>query len=211
VNEPFGGPVEWLDHYHKISLWTPAGHSPIGTSTADTDCSNGEYPTFVGARGTTDGPRMARIFIQMHDARATSLTNARTMPKKPREIVEFIKEHGVKMVDLRFTDVPGTWQHTTVPADQMDEGAFEEGIGFDGSSIRGFQSIHESDMLLIPDLDTAVIDPFLTIPTISFVCDVFDPVLKALYAKDPRNIAKRAEAHLLKSGIGDQAFFGPEA
>jgi glutamine synthetase len=131
--------------------------------------------------------------------------------KKPRDVVELIKEHGIKMVDLKFVDVPGTWQHTTVPADQFDEGAIEQGIGFDGSSIRGFQAIHESDMILKPDCETALVDPFLTIPTLSLVCDVWDPIAKALYVKDPRNIAKRAEAYLEKSGIGDAAFFGPEA
>jgi glutamine synthetase len=131
--------------------------------------------------------------------------------KKPRDIVEQIKKDGIKMVDFKFTDVPGTWQHTTVPADQIDEGSLETGIGFDGSSIRGFQSIHESDMILKPDCDTAIVDPFLSIPTLSLVCDVWDPVAKALYAKDPRNIAKRAEAYLEKTGIGDTAYFGPEA
>jgi glutamine synthetase len=133
------------------------------------------------------------------------------MAKKPREIVDMIKAQNIKMVDLKFIDVPGMWQHTTVPADQMDEGALEAGIGFDGSSIRGFQSIHESDMILKPDFETAHVDSFRSVPTLSMICDIFDPVTQGTYDKDPRNIAKRAEAYLQKTGIGDVAYFGPEA
>ncbi|MHB8702587.1 MAG: type I glutamate--ammonia ligase [Candidatus Tyrphobacter sp.] len=132
-------------------------------------------------------------------------------PQNARDAVAFVKECGAKMIDLKFTDVPGTWQHTTVPADQIDEDAFTAGTGFDGSSIRGFQSIHESDMILKPDPSTAVRDPFRTVPTVSFVCDVFDPVKQDLYERDPRNIARKAEAYLRSSGIATTAFFGPEA
>jgi glutamine synthetase len=134
-----------------------------------------------------------------------------SLAKKPRDIVELIRERGIKMVDFKFIDVPGMWQHTTVPADQIDEDTLEAGIGFDGSSIRGFQSIHESDMILKPDVETANIDSFLNVPTLSLICDVFDPVAGTLYAKDPRNIARRAEAYLQKTGIADTAYFGPEA
>ena len=133
------------------------------------------------------------------------------MSKKPAEIIKLIEERGIKMVDLKFVDVPGMWQHNTVPADQFDEDALVAGIGFDGSSIRGFQSIHESDMILKPDFETAYVDTFRTVPTLSMICDVFDPVAGALYAKDPRNIARRAEAYLQKTGIADTAYFGPEA
>ncbi len=133
------------------------------------------------------------------------------MNKKPREIVDFIRERGIKMVDCKFADVPGMWQHTTVPAAQMDEETLLDGIGFDGSSIRGFQAIQESDMILKPDLDTAHVDPFRAVPTLSVICDVFDPMAGELYAKDPRNIARRAEAYLQKTGIADTAYFGPEA
>ncbi len=133
------------------------------------------------------------------------------MAKKPSDLVDLIKKQGIKMVDLRFTDVPGTWQHNTVPAAAMDEDAFVDGIGFDGSSIRGFQSIHESDMILKPDLETAYVDSFRAVPTLSLICDVYDPIAKSWYDRDPRNIAKRAEAFLLKSGVGDTAYFGPEA
>ena len=133
------------------------------------------------------------------------------MAKKPSEILDLIKKQGIRMVDFRFTDVPGTWQHTSVPAASVDEDALVEGIGFDGSSIRGFQAIHESDMVLKPDLETATVDEFRTYPTLSLVCDVFDPIKKAMYERDPRNIAKRAEAYLKSTGIGDTAYFGPEA
>ena len=129
----------------------------------------------------------------------------------PKELVEFIKRTGLKMVDLKFTDVPGTWQHTSVPADAFDEDSLTEGIGFDGSSIRGFQAIQESDMILKPDLATANVDTFCATPTLSLVCDVFDPIARELYHRDPRNIARRAERYLKDSGIATIAYFGPEA
>ncbi|MBC5811300.1 MAG: type I glutamate--ammonia ligase [Candidatus Eremiobacteraeota bacterium] len=133
------------------------------------------------------------------------------MATKPGDILELIKKKGVAMVDLRFVDMPGTWQHTTVPADAVDEDSLLDGTGFDGSSIRGFQSIHESDMILKPDLSTAHIDEFRAHPTLSLICDVFDPATQTSYDRDPRNIAKRAEAYLKSTGIGDTAYFGPEA
>jgi glutamine synthetase len=111
-------------------------------------------------------------------------------------MLDLIKRNGIKMVDFRFVDVPGTWQHTPVPASAVDKDAITEGIGFDGSSIRGFQSIHESDMLLLPDVETAHVDGFRSVPTLSVICDVFDPVKKTAYAKYPRNIAKRAQEYL---------------
>jgi glutamine synthetase len=133
------------------------------------------------------------------------------MAKKPSDIIDLIKKQGIKMIDLRFVDVPGTWQHTSVPAAAMDEDALVAGIGFDGSSIRGFQSIHESDMIMKPDLDTAYVDTFREIPTLTFTCDIFDPAKQSWYEKDPRNVAKRAEAYMQSLGIGDTAYFGPEA
>ena len=133
------------------------------------------------------------------------------MAKKPSDIRKLIEDHDVKMVDIRFVDVPGTWQHNSVPADAMDEDALVNGIGFDGSSIRGFQSIHESDMILKPDLETAHLDGFRTHPTLAVICDVYDPIKNSWYDRDPRYIAKRAEEYLRTSGIGDTAYFGPEA
>jgi len=134
-----------------------------------------------------------------------------TSPTTAKDAVAFMKECGAKIVDLKFTDMPGVWQHTSIPADQVDEAALEEGIGFDGSSIRGFQSIHESDMILKPDYSTATLDTFCATPTLSFVCDVFDPIKERLYERDPRNIARKAEEYLRTTGIADSAYFGPEA
>ncbi len=127
-----------------------------------------------------------------------------------KSALDFIKKHGAKIVDFKFIDMPGMWQHTSVPADQVDEGTFSSGIGFDGSSIRGFQEIQESDMVLLPDPATARVDSFCNIPTASFICDVFDPRKQAPYDRDPRNIAQRAQAYLKRSGIADTAYFGPE-
>ena len=117
----------------------------------------------------------------------------------------------VKMVDLRFIDLPGTWQHFSIPAHRLSTDLFEEGIPFDGSSIRGFQEIHESDMLLLLDPETAFIDPVAEIPTLVITCDVHDPITKQPYSRDPRYVARKAEAYLKQTGIGDTAFFGPEA
>ena len=129
----------------------------------------------------------------------------------PAEVLDFATERGVQMVDLKFVDLPGTWQHMTLPIGALDADDFESGLGFDGSSIRGFQEIHESDMLLMPDSATAFIDPYYTRPTLSLICSVADPVLGEPYARDPRFVAQKAERHLVASGIADVAYFGPEA
>jgi len=117
----------------------------------------------------------------------------------------------VKMIDIRFTDLPGQWQHFTIPVRRFDEEFFEEGIPFDGSSIRGFQEIHESDMLLMPDPETIFIDPVATIPTLVVTCNVYDPITLQPYARDPRYVSRKAESYLKQTGIADTAFFGPEA
>jgi glutamine synthetase len=129
----------------------------------------------------------------------------------PKEVVKFAKEQGARMVDLKFMDYPGMWQHFTVPVAQLEESSFEEGFGFDGSSIRGWQAIHASDMLVIPEAATAVMDPFTETPTLSLICNIVDPITKEKYTRDPRNIAQKAEAYLKSTGIADTAFFGPEA
>ncbi len=129
----------------------------------------------------------------------------------PKDVLKMVKDKGVKMVDLRFMDFPGLWQHLSVPASELDEGNFEDGYGFDGSSIRGWQPIHASDMLLIPDPTSAKIDPFYQEPTLVLICDIADPTTRESYSRDPRYIAKKAEAYLKSSGIGDTAYFGPEA
>jgi len=134
----------------------------------------------------------------------TTLTTA-------KDVLAFAKEKGVKIVDFKFVDLPGTWQHFSATTDELNEELFVEGIGFDGSSIRGFQAIHESDMLLLPDPTTAVIDPFCQVPTLSLVCDVYDPLTKKPYSRDPRYIARKAEAYLATTSIADKSFWGPEA
>lgn len=131
------------------------------------------------------------------------------MIKTAKDVVVMSKE--VKMIDLRFVDLPGTWQHTTIPARRLTEELFEEGLPFDGSSIRGFQEIHESDMLLLPDPETAFLDPVAEIPTLVITCDVYDPITFQSYSRDPRYVARKAEAYLKRTGIADTAFFGPEA
>ncbi|HAL55084.1 MAG TPA: type I glutamate--ammonia ligase, partial [Bacteroidetes bacterium] len=126
------------------------------------------------------------------------------------KILKMIKDHGVRVVDLKFTDLLGQWQHFSVTTTEFSGDIFEEGIGFDGSSIRGFQKIHESDMLLFPDPVTAFIDPFNTVPTLSLICDIADPITHESYSRDPRHVAKKAESYLKTTGLADTAFFGPE-
>ena len=128
----------------------------------------------------------------------------------PKEVMAMIKEKGIKAIDLRFVDLPGLWQHFTMSTKEFSEDAFEEGIGFDGSSIRGFQEIQESDMLLFPDPTTAFEDPFTAEPTLVLICNVKDPVTGESYSRDPRYIAQKAAAYLKSTGIGDTAYFGPE-
>ena len=118
----------------------------------------------------------------------------------PAEVLNMVKENGAKVVDLRFMDYPGLWQHLTVPVSELDESSFEDGFGFDGSSIRGWQPIHASDMLVIPDAATAAMDPFMAHPTLSLICNIVDPVTKERYTRDPRNVAQKAEAYLKYTG-----------
>jgi len=127
------------------------------------------------------------------------------------ELVSYIEKEDVKFVDVRFCDVPGIMQHFTVPAADFGTDAFEDGLAFDGSSVRGFQEIHESDMLLLPDVGTATIDPFRDAKTLLINFFVHDPITREPYSRDPRNIARKAEEYLTSSGVADQAFFGAEA
>jgi len=129
----------------------------------------------------------------------------------PTEVIAFAKNKGARILDLRFMDFPGLWQHLSVPIGELNEELFTDGHGFDGSSIRGWQAINASDMLIIPDPDTAQIDPFLKDPTLVMICDIADPITRESYSRDPRNIAKKAEAYLKASGVADVAYFGPEA
>jgi glutamine synthetase len=128
-----------------------------------------------------------------------------------REIVKFVKEKEVKFIDLKFIDLPGLWHHFTMPVKEFNEDLFKEGIGFDGSSIRGFQPINESDMLLEADAESAFLDPFTDEVTLSFICNVKDPVTTRIYSRDPRYVAEKAERYLIQTGIGDTVYLGPEA
>jgi glutamine synthetase len=128
----------------------------------------------------------------------------------PQEVVAFATENKVQMVDYKFLDFVGIWQHFTTPISEFGEDIFEEGLGFDGSSIRGWQPIHNSDMTIMPDASTAKIDPFPAIPTLSLICNIYDPITKEGYTRDPRFIARKAEAYLKSTGIADTAYFGPE-
>ena len=128
----------------------------------------------------------------------------------PKDVLKLSKEKNAKMVDFKFLDFVGIWQHFSVPVGELSEDVFEEGLGFDGSSIRGWQPIHASDMLVMPDPTTAIMDPFHETPSMSIICNIVDPITKEPYSRDPRNIAIKAEAYLKSTGIGDVAYFGPE-
>jgi glutamine synthetase len=129
----------------------------------------------------------------------------------PKEVLAMCRENDVKAVDLRFMDFPGIWQHFTIPVNKLTEDVFEDGLGFDGSSIRGWQAINESDMLLTPQPETAVLDPFCDLPTISMICNIQDPITREDYSRDPRNVARKAVNYLKSTGIADTCYIGPEA
>src|SRR6187401_3276462 len=131
--------------------------------------------------------------------------------RSSNDVLKLAKDAGVEIVDVRFCDLPGLMQHFSVPAHELTADVFEEGLGFDGSSIRGFQEIQESDMLLIPDPSTAVIDPFRQHPTLNINCFVRDPLTGESYSRDPRYIIAKAEAYLESTGLADTTYFGPEA
>jgi glutamine synthetase len=130
--------------------------------------------------------------------------------KTPEDVLRTIKDDKIAMVDLRFTDIPGLWQHFSVPPSALDLDSFEDGVGFDGSSIRGFQEIQESDMLVIPDPASGFLDPFTEAPTLVLICNIRDPVTGQSYSRDARYIAQKAEVYLQSTRIGDTAYFGPE-
>src|ERR1700691_2776375 len=129
----------------------------------------------------------------------------------PKQVLQMIKDKSVAMVDIKFIDLLGTWQHFTAPISEFkDEEAFEAGLGFDGSSIRGWSEINNSDMLIIPDPDSAVIDPFYKETTLTLLGNVEDAITREKYPRDPRNISAKAEAYLKSTGIGDTSYIGPE-
>lgn len=137
-------------------------------------------------------------------------------PKDPKEVLKIIEKNKIEIVDLKFNDLPGLWQHFSIPAEDILDvesptSIWNDGIGFDGSSIRGFQKIQESDMILMPDPTSAVVDPVCEVPTVSIICDIFDPVTRQPYSRDPRYIAHKAEDYLRKTKIADTSYWGPEA
>jgi glutamine synthetase len=129
----------------------------------------------------------------------------------PREVLEYAKKNKVQIVDLKFIDLIGTWQHFSIPIEELNEGVFKDGSGLDGSSIRGWKAINNSDMLAVPDPTTACLDPFTNVPTLSLVCNVIDPITRENYDRDPRHIAQKAERYLKGTRIGDISYWGPEA
>ncbi len=129
----------------------------------------------------------------------------------PREVLDFAKKNKVEMVDLKFVDLVGTWQHFSIPTSELNLDLFKDGAGFDGSSIRGWKAIQNSDMLVFPDPNSARMDPFTELPTLSMVCNVQDPITRAVYERDPRGVAQRAEQYLKSTRIGDVSYWGPEA
>jgi glutamine synthetase len=128
----------------------------------------------------------------------------------PKEIITMVKEKNIRTIDIRYMDFPGTWQHFTVPACEITESCFEDGFGFDGSSMRAWQEIDCSDMIVIPDPTTAKMDPFFEIPTLALIGDIQDPITRQSYSRDPRNIARKVEKYIKSTGIGDTIFVGPE-
>jgi glutamine synthetase len=133
------------------------------------------------------------------------------MAQSAQEVLKMIRDQNIELIDLKFIDTPGIWQHLTLYQDQIDESSFTDGVAFDGSSIRGWKAINESDMAMVPDPKTAWIDPFMKEPTLSMICSIKEPRTGEWYSRDPRSIAQKAVDYLVSSGIGDTAFFGPEA
>src|SRR5258706_2096417 len=128
----------------------------------------------------------------------------------PKSVLDMAKKEGAKMVDIKFVDAFGTWQHFSMPIAELSQESFSEGLGFDGSSIRGWKSIEASDMLAMPDPDTAFIDPFMSEPTLSLTCTIAETGTREPYILDPRGIAQRAEKYLASTGLADSSAFGPE-
>jgi glutamine synthetase len=131
--------------------------------------------------------------------------------ESPEDVIGFARDLGLKIIDLKFVDLLGVWQHFSIPTEELEESLFTEGIGFDGSSVRGFQAINESDMILVPDPKSAVVDPICSVPTLSVICSILDPVTRKPYSRDPRHIGAKAEDYLRKTGIADTSYWGPEA
>jgi glutamine synthetase len=137
--------------------------------------------------------------------------SAKEAKMTPKEVLALCREKDVRAVDLRFMDFPGLWQHFTIPVSKLEEDVFEDGLGFDGSSIRGWQAINESDMLVVPQPETAFLDPFTELPTLVMICNIQDPITREDYSRDPRNVARKSVNYLKSTGIADTCYCGPEA
>jgi glutamine synthetase len=172
---------------------------------APTECPDFEQRCLLAGRVDRVSVRLTVYFLKHH----SFLTRSK-VPMTPKDFFDFAKENNAVQVDMKFCDLFGIWQHCTYPIDTIDEGVFEDGFGFDGSSIRGWQAINESDMLAIPDPDTTRMDPFFNEPTVSIIADIYDPITKETYPKDPRNVAKKGLAYLAQTGIADTCYIGPE-
>src|SRR3989338_3115909 len=172
--------------------------------------------TVVGGRSKSNRPQSASKNGSSASGKGSrSMLHVQATEEGVKRVWKLIKENNVKIVDLKFNDLPGLWQHFSIPIHELNDdhrkGIWVDGIGFDGSSIRGFQKIQESDMNLYLDTSTAVVDPACEIPTLSIICDIFDPLTKKPYSRDPRFIAKKAEAYLKTTGIATTSYWGPEA
>ena len=135
--------------------------------------------------------------------------SGREPARTPREVLAYVREREARAIDLRFMDFPGLWKHFTVPAEVLTEDRFEDGFGFDGSGLRGWQAINESDMLLVPQPDTLFIDPFCRDTTLAMICNIQDPITREDYTRDPRNVARKAVNYMKSTGTADAASFGP--
>jgi glutamine synthetase len=144
------------------------------------------------------------------DIEIVVLSVGKEEPVTPKEVLALCREKDVKAIDLRFMDFPGLWQHFTIPVGKLTEDVFEDGLGFDGSSIRGWQRINESDMLIVPQPETANLDPFCELTTLSMICNIQDPITREDYSRDPRNVARKASNYLKSTGIADTCYVGPE-
>src|ERR1700728_3536235 len=169
----------------------------------------------LGRRGPSDSRAPDRYAVRTQErlaqAASVSESGGNVIKRSPADVLKLVKDEGVEIIDVRFADLPGMTQHFSVPAHELSEDRFTEGFGFDGSSIRGVQEIQESDMILLPDPNLAYLDPFRQHKTLNIHCFVHDPVTLDPYSRDPRHIARKAEAYLQSTGIADTAYFGPEA
>src|SRR6202030_615501 len=205
----------------KPSRGSGAPHKPGGSATAKSSSRTSKKRSGSGQGNPDSTPSELLVGLLAPaggQAGQTSTARHQTAPRKgthnmttPKNVMKMIKDNDVKYVDFRFTDPRGKWQHVTTDVSTIEEDTFSEGIMFDGSSIAGWKAIHESDMQLMPDPESACIDPFYAETTMVLVCDTLEPLTGEPYNRDPRSIARKAEGLVKSMGVGDTVFFGPEA